>query len=104
MGEVKHTKGPWTLKITRDGWEIVSADGESFMGEASYYPWQSGNIADAILIAAAPDLLEALRDMEAYCAPYAEDFEPEDAVSEAFSNARAAISKATGSLHEGERG
>ena len=34
---------------------------------------------------------EALRDMEAYCAPYAEDFEEDHPVTIAFSKARAAL-------------
>lgn len=56
-----YTKGPWTLVEGKHGnWEIMSADGKAFMGETSYYPWQSDNIEDARLIAAAPELLEAL--------------------------------------------
>lgn len=39
---------------------------------------------------------EALRDMEAYCAPYAEDFEEDHPVTIAFSKARAALRDAGG--------
>jgi len=54
------TKGPWEFALDRDAdWVIKDANGSSFMGDTSYYPWQSENIKDARLIAAAPDLAQA---------------------------------------------
>lgn len=56
---VKHTKGPWVVDYTTG--EILAAD-------RRVASTQSGgifNLYDARLIAAAPDLLEALRQMTA---------------------------------------
>lgn len=68
MSEVKYTPGPWTLQ-PYDGdeewcqgdWVIKDATGTSIMGDTPYYPWHSSNPNDARLIAAAPEMLEALK-------------------------------------------
>lgn len=110
MGEVKHTKGPWEWK---------DDDREKF-GHYRLHPgilatdlsdgtpWGDEiDRANARLIAAAPDLLVALSGLlERYVGLVESgdagfwDAEKEDCVIKA----RAAIAKATPSLHEGERG
>lgn len=62
----KHTPGPWRLEEA-DGaayicMQVKALDGESLMGDERYYPWVPSNLADWHLIAAAPELLEALKD------------------------------------------
>lgn len=52
MSEVKHTPGPWTLHETSSGGAIVSRENVQSL--------QVVPVADAFLIAAAPDLLAAL--------------------------------------------
>ena len=60
MTQSKHTKGPWEFRKD-DCWTIF-ADGSSIMGDMQYYPWVPDNEADWRLIAAAPELLEALQE------------------------------------------
>ena len=82
----KHTPGPWTA-------EPNSAHGISFSVEGGgRLITRFASAADARLIAAAPDLLAALRAMTDYMA-YAEALGEDKAV---FKNARAAIAKAEG--------
>lgn len=88
----QHTAGPWEIRPSSNsnngaGWrDIVSTGGEfspAYVGEALEQ--------DARLIAAAPDLLAALRayvELEESAAPYSS--------SPMREHARAAIAKATG--------
>lgn len=66
----KHTPGPWRLtdgnSDTYECRQIKSADGRSLMGDEQYYPWTPSDIEDWRLIAAAPELLEALKKAEAH--------------------------------------
>lgn len=85
----KHTKGPWIVEPGVHGARIHTADGEDMVAEGIC------NASDARLVAAAPELLEALRRI-AY-----EPFGPSDATHEQVLDAitelaRAAIAKATG--------
>lgn len=62
----KHTPGPWFMSPTHMGkaWDIGAEDGSNIAlvhSEAEQGSWESVN--NAILICAAPDLLEALRDL-----------------------------------------
>ena len=83
----KHTPGPWEFrKQPYEPWTIY-ANGNSIMGNETYYPWVPYKEADWHLIAAAPDLLEALQAMVS-------DHASLSAATLAF--ARAAIAKATG--------
>lgn len=82
MSAEKHTPGPW------------AADGERFVRQVDAprhvicrLPYTNGQ-RDQLLIAAAPDLLEAL---QAYV-----DAADEDAELAAFNKCMAAIAKATG--------
>jgi len=59
MTERKWTPGPWTVEYKHGTTRLV-ADGEVTMCDETYYPWTPVNDADWHLIAAAPDLYEAL--------------------------------------------
>jgi len=95
MGEVKHTPGPWRLRTNRHtatngeswGWVSENTDANISLPGLSRFEWQGDTgRANARLIAASPDLLEALRDAVA------------DELGDNWQvRARAAIAKATGS-------
>lgn len=122
MDKPGYTKGPWHVVPYGDGNSLVictEPDGNwricflATPGDSSG-AWETIK-ADARLIAAAPDLIEALRDLSIF---YGDDTEarevlrsdftgPEpllmddDALRESvWNNARAALSKATGGSHE----
>lgn len=98
MDEKKHTPGPW--RAGRDGTVVCDAQhsGNHLMREAdlSFYDGHLlaesiANPADARLVAAAPELLEALKRIEQGCSF------PSDDVQRAMRDvARAAIAKAEG--------
>lgn len=80
MSEVRHTPGPW--KITAASFTIKAAA----VGTVVYgNPDNPNRLADARLIAAAPDLLEALKGV----------LRVADRATTEFDAARAAIAKAT---------
>ena len=68
-----HTPGPWRIERSNDGedlslgaWDLVVGDGRTRMVLASRSPWFSRaheSEANARLIAAAPELLAALREL-----------------------------------------
>ena len=97
---VQHTPGPWS--ITRDGFYVVAGKeapghaARSICASCSPETWRR---ADALLIAAAPDLLAALRAVP----ELPSDWPSDDAVgafAEAFraweEAARAALARASG--------
>lgn len=91
----KHTPGPWTVESVRSGFYIMSqfdvivatADPDGRYGTI-------GNEANARLIAAAPDLLAALKHIISNCRVFCED--SMDIDDGAVYDARAAIAKAKG--------
>jgi hypothetical protein len=88
----KHTPGPWAAAPTDGGFAVYEDDGEGNGDHIQCIPGHPRGEANARLIAAAPELLSALRDMvqrEAYLYPDSESNVILDA-------ARAAIAKATG--------
>ena len=97
----KHTPGPWSWCAV--GWEepsgafdieATTADGRHVI-IASRYDWQhrvEESEANARLIAAAPELLEALRGLRRWMGPCGLDEE----IDAAMRAADAAIAKATG--------
>lgn len=106
---VRHTPGPWTwgagFKFGDSTGDLFGLGGRSVLSSASYENmWLSAydrpvDAANARLIAAAPELLEALR--EAHIAmwgvtPEGQDFENHQRLRKARDQARAAISKAEG--------
>lgn len=106
MGEAKHTPGPW---YTRRGDSVVHVMAGSICLTAtctkSYYEhFDDEDLANATLIAAAPDLLAAL---QAAVAGWDERLEDGDPYPDWLAPARAAIAKALGtsarSSQEGAR-
>ena len=93
-----HTPGPWHLKIDGSGiMHIKTAGGTSLMSNSNYgYP--PAYEADWHLIAAAPELLEALETLlalnENYSAFGGEIYR--DRIDRACGNARAVLKKARG--------
>ena len=98
MGESKHTPGPWiTFQPRGDGSVPVRTDG---LGLTICYV-HDGAICDALvnarLIAAAPELLDALRDARSMLATVEViDGEDDDPWSKAIARMDAAIAKAEG--------
>lgn len=87
----KHTPGPWHVhKGTK--WHHVRAFNGNWVMEANYSHSVVRQHADASLIAAAPELLEALMALEVLLSPLAYDSTQKDWLN----RARAAIAKATG--------
>ena len=86
----KHTPGPWSVQVEPHpiGGGMTEILISSERGEVAYFNTSSHAeyMADARLIAAAPELLDALQDL---CS-----WEPLN--QDKWDNARAAIAKATG--------
>ena len=67
--EAKHTPGPWVVKVSKEedaDWAlkwptIVAENGYMVVGTEGLYGDKKTDIANAHLIAAAPELLEALK-------------------------------------------
>ena len=92
--EKKHTPGPWKAQthISLDRMEIRDANGRRIAECAMDFPMSAKtHDANASLIAAAPELLEALQEIVA-----AADGEGWSQLDASFTKARAAISKAIG--------
>jgi hypothetical protein len=95
----KHTPGPWRVGNSFMESGVFSADGKTIValthGSARYYRRQeqiAEQDANARLIAAAPDLLEALMGLRLYVDPMMGGEEVDNAIRAA----NAAIAKATG--------
>ncbi len=56
----KHTEGPWVFRKKDGNLELMMGN-VCAMSSENYYPWVPENPADWELMAAAPDLLEALQ-------------------------------------------
>lgn len=87
---MSHTPGEWTVRYDIHGAEIKGPRGESVAWCGDNYSTDTGSVpfrANARLIAAAPDLLEALEFM-VNCT--------EDEINDAYRRAKAAITKAEG--------
>jgi len=92
--EKKHTPGPWKTQthISLDRLEIRDANGRRIAECAMDFPMSAKtHDANASLIAAAPELLEALQEIVT-----AADGEGWSQLDASFTKARAAISKAIG--------
>lgn len=90
----KHTKGPWLLDAVENGYRGISSEKGQWYSfakvaiESCKAPDEEG-IANANLIVAAPELLEALEQL-------VDQAERHGAVGIWYDEARAAISKAKG--------
>ena len=97
----KHTAGPWTLLEKELAWWVMPPKGEAVQivkkhGVTTDNRSAAEVLANAVLIAAAPELLAALEGVSSSATSYGEgDGWPE--ISKAsLTQARAAIIKATG--------
>lgn len=110
-GRARFTPGPWTIEHYGDGDSLVlHSDGNTricFMATPGSSPRAFATIeANASLIAAAPDLVEALTEIVAHCGMTREEFVLQGPafaskqVERAVSIAKAAISKALGADHD----
>lgn len=89
-----HTPGPWKHEpsgMKGRAWSIVQDNGP---GEPGWSPANVTKEADSHLIAAAPDLLEALELLDKIVGNYA--LEQDGAIAHAKRKAAAAIAKAKG--------
>jgi hypothetical protein len=87
----KHTPGPWKIVPSWHDWIVEGPNGEEIIWQDGNYNTPTISIEDARLIAAAPDLLEALKEVYDWCYP----------TDSAWAiKARAAIAKATGANNE----
>lgn len=93
----QHTRGPWRDAggIGHGSW-IVGADAERVENVAVVYSRASRvGMANATLIAAAPELLAALELAESFMAGF-EDDEVQEGINERLAAIRAVIAKARG--------
>ena len=86
----KHTPGPWAIRQEKEGWCRIYAPKDYYVGgEIAHYV----SNANANLIAAAPDMLEALQSLIA-CDFGANGWT--ETAEQAAIKARTAVLKATG--------
>ena len=104
MSEIKPTPGPWEAKPTGpwdgwDGWSVEDATG-AVVCDAHGSQLDGRREANARLIAAAPELLEALIELADEVADRFDLDSPSTnpSIKHAVSSARAAIAKATEGL------
>jgi hypothetical protein len=94
----QHTQGPWKVVDSWDDYTIEGPNSEEIIFQDGPYGTPTIKEANACLIAAAPDLLEALLE----CLPHLErDDQHIDAAGwlmPHYTKARAAIDKATGEI------
>ena len=95
----KHTPGPWRVVDSWNDYMVESQNGEEIIWQDGPHNTPTINEANARLIAAAPDLLEALEHMlhRAHPAYVDDDFMQEKLIT-AIEIARAAIAKAKGEV------
>ena len=90
----KHTPGPW--EIERGYNTIIKSIGPCVPDEYAGSAWLEVPDADALLIAAAPDLLEALKAMVALDEEHHQRCQGDEDVCREVRQARYAIAKAIG--------
>jgi hypothetical protein len=101
MADLKHTPKPWHVNVV-DETLVVDSDNRpvatTFQDESDYADECDRRYADACLIAAAPELLDALKKMITWgLEPDSDSKSPrEGQLVEAWAKARAAIAKAEG--------
>ena len=106
----KHTKGPWKLEEFDSGWAIETATGDYYIADVlksnDANTHETIDAANARLIAAAPELLEALKQLQFEVSINHYSYEDDDdknssvthrKLNEALKKAMGAIAKAEGS-------
>jgi hypothetical protein len=96
----KYTPGPWLLVGNDYGDREIIANGKALMCDTQYYPWCPDDSADWSLIAAAPELLEALQKVESACSSSDSALSLSLAMDALIEEIRAAIQKATAGENE----
>lgn len=98
MSKEQHTPGPWRVANTNAGLFVGGAPGKyGYLAQVRHVRTNQDPMADARLIAAAPDLLAALENARNVLAGLAiGDLKSISPDSAALKQARAAIAKATG--------
>lgn len=92
----KHTPGPWKIVDAWNDHMVEGQNGEEIIWQDGPHDTPTINKANACLIAAAPDLLEALYAMLSYTADLNANQGFDEYDHAAVKNARAAIAKAKG--------
>ena len=94
MSANEHTPGPWTLEyVERGAFQVIEADG-AVICHRNFWPHNAERSnANARLIAAAPDMLEALKTIGALLAGRTKTIK-DDELWGAFSHIIAAVAKA----------
>ncbi len=99
-GDTKHTPGPWRVYRAPNGGPIIGIGGADGWGvtDPHFRLWNDGGEreANASLIAAAPDMLEALKENEKGLAILAGQFPDHLGIRQDLERTRAAIAKAEG--------
>ena len=90
----KHTPGPWKANFAISGSVYIFGGDRNFVCVFNEWRDEANQEANANLIAAAPDLLEALEELLSMCQRQ-EDFH-DDGDGRMFERASAAIAKARG--------
>lgn len=101
MSETKWTPGPWTPQKLRNGQQVVLCESGFPVCRISRWAKES-DAAEARLIAAAPDLYDALSDAIEVLALHVQ--EGDGIASPVMDNARAALAKALGASPGNEGG
>lgn len=99
MSEAKFTPGPWSIEKTTYGYGVRAPQwGYVAIHDTSPHDhWNEGQSANRMLIAAAPDLFEALKTLYEETADYIERNNLGDVHHNlSMQLARAALNKATG--------
>lgn len=107
--KMKHTPGPWIYgpetgpdctRIDAENGRVIAAvrsrEITSWEQSRPIYSWSEEGAANARLIAAAPELLEALHACRKELSAWMRDHGSDIGTQEAVTKARAAIAKATG--------
>jgi len=98
--QVSHTPGPWHVQEYNDNcFRVMGGDGSlpvAGLGDVESKRHSPKKKANACLIAAAPDLLEILKDIEHQFSNHPELQKGNSKVSYVYHKARAAIAKAEG--------
>lgn len=94
-----HTPGPWLAFYEYSNGPLHVGASKNCLVAGIYIPPVGNPVANSSLIAAAPELLEALRGMLSLDEAHQRGHADEDVCAEVRA-ARAAIAKATGANHE----
>lgn len=92
----KHTPGPWTVEHHGGSYHIFGADDARVGTYGSVHPHQKEAPDNARLIAATPELLEALSEVKEWIGNWDPNFTHDDEWPATAQKIRAAIAKATG--------